>query len=159
MIVAIILLAVLLADILTKYLSVIYLAPAGGDTVVIPHLLSFSYVENKGAAWGILSNHRWVFMLLSVVLIIALILILKFSGVKHKLFLISIALILGGGIGNMIDRVLLGYVVDFIKVTFIDFPVFNIADCAVVIGTVLLAVYLFFFDKEFLNKKTDGKEN
>ena len=156
MLVAIISLAVLFLDILSKYLSVVYLLPTAGDVVVIPHVLSFSYVQNKGAAWGILSNHRWVFMSLSVLLIIALILLLKYSGVKHKLFLISVAMILGGGIGNMIDRIFLGYVVEFIKGTFINFPVFNIADCGVVVGTILLAVYLFFFDKEFFSKKTDG---
>ncbi len=155
MFVGIIVVSVVLLDILTKYLTVQLLLPLGHDVVFIPHVIDFSYVENRGAAFGMFADSRWVFMLLSVVLMFALVMFMKFSKINHPLFLISVAMILGGGAGNMIDRVFLGYVVDFIKTTFIDFPVFNIADCAVVIGTCLLAVYIVFFDKN-MNNKTDG---
>ena len=121
--------------------------PAGGEVVVIPYVLNFCYVENRGAAFGILKDHRWVFMTVSIILIVLLIVMLKNTNITHKLFLTSVAMILGGGIGNMIDRIFVGYVVDFLKVTFIDFPVFNIADSAVVVGTALLALYFIFFDK------------
>lgn len=158
MLVPIVTLAVVLFDIVSKYLVVQLLLPLQQEIVVIPHILSFSYVENKGAAFGILADSRWLFMLMSALLLTVLILLIKFSKINHPLFLISASMILGGGIGNMIDRIFVGYVVDFIKATFIDFPVFNIADCAVVIGTVLFAVYFIFFDKTFTSKKTDGKQ-
>ncbi len=156
MFVAIVLISVVLLDILTKYLTVQLLLPLEREIVIIPHVISLSYVENRGAAFGMLADNRWVFMILSVILMIALALMLKFTAIKHPLFIVSVAMILGGGIGNMIDRVFIGYVVDFFKVTFIDFPVFNVADSAVVVGTCLLAVYIIFFDKQLTNKKSDG---
>lgn len=159
MIVSVITLSVILLDVVSKYLTIQLLLPLGRDVVVIPGILSFAYVENRGAAFGMLADSRWVFMLLSSVLIVALILLIKFSKITHPLFIISVSMILGGGIGNMIDRVFLGYVVDFIKADFIDFPVFNMADSAVVIGTILFAVYLIFYDKQLSVKRTDGKEN
>ena len=155
MIVLTVILGAIALDLLSKYLTLQLLVPAGGEVTVIPYILNFCYVENTGAAFGMLKNHRWIFMTLSVLLIIGLLFYLKCSGIKHKLFLISLSLIIGGGIGNMIDRVFVGYVVDFIKVTFIDFPVFNIADSAVVVGAVLLVVYFCFF--EFNNRSTDKK--
>ena len=69
------------------------------------------------------------------------------------------SLIIGGAIGNMIDRIFLGYVVDFLEFTFIDFPVFNVADVCVVIGTILMAIYLIFLDKTiFATKKAEKEE-
>ncbi len=151
----VIVLAVILLDVLSKYLTVQLLLPLHSEVTLIPHLISFSYVENTGAAFGILKDHRWIFMSLSVVLIAFLVVLIKKAGIEHKLFTVSVSMILGGGIGNMIDRIFVGYVVDFIKFTFIDFPVFNIADSAVVIGTALLMVYFVFFDKTLKTNKTD----
>lgn len=153
MLVIVITLSVVLADILSKYLTLQLLVPIGKDVVVIPYLLNFSYVENTGAAFGMLKDHRWIFMTLSVFLIAFLVVLLRTSSINHLLFKVSVSLILGGGIGNMIDRIFVGHVVDFLKVTFIDFPVFNIADSAVVIGTIALAVYFIFFDKS--NNKSE----
>ena len=65
---------------------------------------------------------------------------------RHKLMTVSLAMVLGGGIGNMIDRVRLGYVVDFFKTEFIDFAIFNVADCFVTVGAILLAVYVIFYE-------------
>lgn len=155
MIVLTVILSVIALDLLSKYLTLQLLVPAGGEVTVIPYILNFCYVENTGAAFGMLKNHRWVFMTLSVVLIVALLLYLKYSGIKHSLFLVSVSLIVGGGIGNMIDRIFVGYVVDFIKVTFVDFAVFNIADSAIVIGAILLVVYFLFF--EISNRSFDKK--
>lgn len=152
MFVIVIALLTVLLDVVSKYLTLQLLIPAGGEVVVIPHLLNFCYVENRGAAFGILKDHRWIFMTVSVILIVLLVVMLKNTNITHKLFLTSVAMILGGGIGNMIDRIFVGYVVDFLKVTFIDFPVFNIADSAVVVGTILLAVYFIFFDRPVKNQ-------
>lgn len=112
----------------------------------IPGFMRFYYTQNTGAAFSILSNHQWVFMLFSV-LAMALILYLlyRFHG-RHPMLSVSLAAVLGGGIGNMIDRVLNGYVVDFLDFQFMDFAVFNVADIFVTCGSVALAVYIVFVE-------------
>lgn len=130
-------------DQVSKYLAVTHLAKI--ETFpVIENVLHFTYVENRGAAFGMLSNHRWVFMIASVVGIIALILWLILSKTKNRWMQCAIALVIGGGIGNMIDRVRLEYVIDFIDCRFIDFYVFNVADSCVCVGCamVVLAVII-----------------
>ena len=149
---------VIFFDVLSKVLTLKFLAPLNHSIVVIPNVLSFTYVENTGAAFGIFSNSRWVFMSASIVFIVLLLYILKTMHVENKLFVISLSLILGGGISNMIDRVLLGFVVDFIELTFVDFAVFNIADSAITIGVVLFVIYLLFFDKTIISGKKEAKD-
>lgn len=123
------------ADQLTKRLAVTHLA-GKASYPFIQDILHFTYVENKGAAFGMLADHRWVFMLLSTVAILALLIWLFRDKTTTPWFRCAAALIVGGGIGNMIDRVILGYVVDFIDVVCIDFYVFNVADSCVCIGCV-----------------------
>ena len=120
---------------------------------VIPKLFSLTYIHNYGAAWGMFSNHRWVFMLITSLALIAMPIILYRYRKLHFLFGLSLSLFIGGAIGNMIDRVFLGYVVDFLQFTFIDFPIFNVADICVVCGAVIMMVYVIFFDKELLTDK------
>lgn len=130
-------------DQLSKYLAVTYLTQI--DTFpVIENVLHFTYVENRGAAFGMLSGHRWVFMVASIVGIIALAVWLAVSKTKNRWMQCAIALVIGGGIGNMIDRVRLEYVIDFIDCRFINFYVFNIADSCVCVGCamVVLAVII-----------------
>lgn len=114
---------------------------------VIPHVLSFFYITNDGAAWGMLDEHRWVFMLLSTVGIIALTLYLLGKKESDGWMDTAIALVIGGGIGNMIDRIAYGEVIDFLKADFLDplggFPVFNGADSFVCVGAGILFVVLF----------------
>jgi len=101
-----------------------------------------TYLENTGAAFGILKNHRWIFLVISTVAIIALITyMLKFPP-KNKWLSVGLSFIVGGGIGNMIDRTILGYVVDFIDFRLINFAIFNVADSFVCIGAVMLMYYL-----------------
>jgi signal peptidase II len=112
--------------------------------VVIPRLFRFTYVENRGAAFGSFDESRWVFMIASTVLIIGLgIYLFKFRP-QSKLACVSMSMIIGGGIGNMIDRIRLGYVIDFID--FYAFPnlwkwVFNVADAFVCIGCGLMFLW------------------
>lgn len=110
---------------------------------LIPGVLDFTYVENRGMAFGLLADHRWVFMLLSTVGIAALAFYL-FRYVKPTLGRVGLALIIGGGIGNMIDRIAYGFVVDFIDFCAFDFWVwvFNIADAAVCVGAGLFVLEL-----------------
>ncbi len=121
----------------------------GQSFEIIPGILKFTHIQNKGAAFGMLSDNRWVFMIISVIVIIAMIVALKYFKPSHKLYYISISMILGGGIGNMIDRVRLGYVVDFVDFCAFDFWkwVFNVADIAVTVGCILFIVYLIFYDR------------
>lgn len=143
-----ILIAVLtvIADQISKYLCRAFLHDGSID--VIPGVLRFTYVENKGAAFGMMSGQRWIFILSSIVIIAVLAYAIFRFRHYHVLARISFGLLLGGGIGNMIDRLFLGYVVDFID--FYPIPawkwVFNIADCGVTVGCVLLTVYLLFLD-------------
>ncbi len=140
----ILLVLIIFADQLSKWLVVALLQ--GKESVyVIPGVLRFTYVENDGAAFGMLDDHRWVFLVLSTVMIIALIFYIVKYKPQSKWVMTSLILIVGGGIGNMIDRLLLGYVIDFID--FCAFPqlwrwVFNIADSAVCVGTFMLSLWL-----------------
>ena len=123
---------------------------------LIPKLFSFTYIHNYGAAWGMFSEHRWVFILVtSIALLIMPVILYQYRKV-HYLFSLSLSLFIGGALGNLIDRIFVGYVVDFLEFTFIDFPVFNVADICVVFGAGIMIVYALFFDKTFFvdKKKT-----
>ncbi len=111
-------------------------------------VLHFTYVENRGAAFGMLANHRWVFMVISTVAILALFLYIFIAKPKSRLEIVSLSFIIGGGIGNMIDRIFRGFVVDFIDVTCINFYVFNIADSFVCVGCGLMILSLFLTGTE-----------
>jgi signal peptidase II len=120
---------------------------------LIKNVLSFTYIHNYGAAWGMLSDHRWVFIVVTALAIIVMPIFLYKYRNLHWMFGLSLSLIIGGAIGNMIDRVFLGYVVDFIQATFIDFPVFNVADICVVCGAIMMFVYVAFIDKTLFADK------
>ena len=112
---------------------------------IIPGVLRFTYIHNDGAAFGSMDEQRWIFMVLSSVAIIGILVYLFWKKPQNKLLLSSLILITGGGIGNMIDRVALGYVIDFID--FCAFPkiwmwIFNIADSCVCVGAGLLMLWL-----------------
>ena len=128
-------------DQLTKWLAVVFLQ--GQPSFPLwEDVLHFTFVKNSGAAFGMLSNHRWVFMIVSTVAILGLVVYLFRFCPKQRLVQISLAMIIGGGIGNMIDRIALGYVIDFIDFTLINFAVFNVADSFVTVGAFLLMGYL-----------------
>ncbi len=140
-------LILIIADQYTKHLAVKFIKPVG-SVEVIKNILRFSYVENRGAAFGMLRDARWVFITVTVISIAAIIWWMVFRRPESRLLRVSLLLILSGALGNLIDRVVLGYVTDMIDVAFIDFPVFNFADCCVVVGAVLFAIYVLFVYKE-----------
>jgi signal peptidase II len=128
-------------DQLTKWLAVVNLQ--GEPSFPLwREVLHFTYVENRGMAFGMMQNHRWVFMVFSTVAIIALVVYLFRFRPESRWMQISMAFIIGGGIGNMIDRLILGYVIDFIDFTLINFAVFNVADSFVCIGAGMMIGYL-----------------
>ena len=152
--------AVVILDQLSKFIAVKYLMPVSSFPI-IKDVIHFTYVENKGAAFGMLQDQRWVFMVISTVMIAVLIFIMvKYKKYFHPLMLIGIAFVFGGGIGNMIDRTLLGYVDDFIDFTLINFAVFNIAVSFICVGVglMLLDVILKKSDLSFLDDKKSEKD-
>lgn len=118
----------------------------GENLSVIPNLLDVTYVENRGAAFGILQNQQWFFILFTLFVISLLVYLIKFKSFNHKLFIASSILLISGGIGNLIDRVYLGYVVDYMKFSFFT-TVCNFADICIVVGTMFLGVYILFYHK------------
>lgn len=128
-------------DQLTKWLAVVNLQ--GEPSFPLwPEVLHFTYAENTGMAFGMLKDHRWVFMVFSTVAILGLAVYLFRFRPESRWMQVSMAFIIGGGIGNMIDRIILGYVVDFIDFTLINFAVFNVADSFVCIGAGMMIAYL-----------------
>ena len=128
-------------DQLTKWLAVTLLQ--GNPSVpIIPEVFQLTYLENPGAAFGMLQNNRWVFLIVSTVGILAVLLYLLIKRPTSKLLCLSLSFIVGGGIGNMIDRVLLGYVVDFFDFCLINFAIFNVADSFVCVGAGILALWV-----------------
>ena len=137
------------ADQVTKLL-VVKNMNIGQEISVIPNFFCLNYVRNKGAGLGILANARWVFLIVTTVVIIAALYLLTIDFFHSKLADAALLLILSGGIGNMIDRVVLGEVVDFFQfqIKLFDF-IFNVADVYVTFGTAIFVVfYLFIYEKD-----------
>lgn len=143
-------------DQLTKYLAATLLK-GGGAVTAIPYLLDLQYSENTGMALGMLKNQRWVFMTLTVVFLCVLMYVFFSKKTTSPLVVYCITLIVSGGIGNMIDRIFLGYVIDFLDAFFMDY-IFNFADCCVVVGCIALAAVILF-KKDAVQNLTDGKQN
>lgn len=139
----IILISGIVIDIYTKYLAVAIFKV--NEIEVIKNILYFTYVENRGAAFGILQNQKWLLVVFTLIIMIFIIIYLIIKKPDNKILISSLSLILSGGIGNLIDRINYSYVIDFIDVRIINYPVFNIADCLVVCGSILLCVYILFF--------------
>ena len=147
MIYLILIIALIVIDQVTKLLTINYLLPVN-SVEIFKNILSFTYVENRGAAFGIMQNSRIFFLIFTVILIGAIIIYTIKTKPHNRLYLISTSLIIAGGMGNFIDRLFRGYVVDMIEVTFIEYPVFNFADICVVIGAILFCIYMFFDKSE-----------
>ena len=133
----------------TKYLAVTFLKPRGSVSL-IPGVLELRYLENRGAAFGILQNRQWVFVIFAVVcLILCAWISFRFAvDGRHKGSQICLAILAAGAAGNLADRASRGYVVDFIYFSLIRFPVFNLADVCVSAGTIVLIVLVLFVYRE-----------
>ena len=146
-------------DHITKYLALVRLKPIG-NMEVTKGFLDFTFVENRGAAFGILSGQRGFFIILTAV--VAAIIIYFFWKLpktrEYNWVRIALVLVFSGAIGNVIDRAFRGYVVDFLEFTFIRWPVFNVADIYVVVGTAFLVILLLFVIKEEPEIKTPNKK-
>lgn len=138
-----------LIDQLTKLLVINTIK--GVETLpLIQDVFHLTYWENRGAAFGILQNQRVFFVVLTILIVLAVVVFMIVKKPKSLMLCTSLTLLMGGAIGNFIDRALKGYVVDFLDFRLINFPIFNAADCFVVVGAVLLAVYLIFMEDKII---------
>lgn len=161
MVIAIIIAVVVAAfDQLSKYLIVASDIATKGDVTVIPGILTFVYSENDGMALGIGSGFRWVYVSVTLVVCGIMFYLMTRNDFKNKLYFVSAGLIVGGGIGNMIDRIINGYVVDFLSLSLFQLPsidttsglsvsfyspICNIADYCITAGTICLIVFVIFY--------------
>ena len=139
----------IILDQFTKHLATEHLKN-NKPYVIIDNVLELTYVENRGAAFGILQNKQILFYILTViVLVVIMVLLYKIDDLKNNiLYFVFLVLIFSGAIGNFIDRVKNKYVVDFIYFKPIDFPVFNFADIYITVACILMLFYLFLFDRK-----------
>lgn len=146
----------------TKYLAVLHLKNQE-SIVLIPGVFQLQYLENHGAAFGILQGQQWIFFLMTIVYLVAAVWIyLRIPKTKKYFPLHMIAVVLtAGALGNFIDRISQGYVVDFFYFSLIDFPIFNVADIYVVLSFIGLAICILFVykDKDFAFLNLKKKEN
>jgi len=151
-------LAVLLVviDQLTKYLVRANIS-LGENITFIPGILDLTYIQNTGAAFSILEKHTWLLTLFSAIIVLVIAFMVTRGFFKGWVGLTAATLIMSGGVGNLIDRVAFKFVTDMLETTFMDFPVFNVADCCITVGVVLLFIYtLFIWDDG--KKKGDAKD-
>lgn len=152
---AIILIIVLAAaDQLTKLYAINVVKPAGMITV-IDNFYYFVYVENRGAAFGIMQNKQWFFIAVTFIIIAAFGYTLTKYKIEGKLFFAALVLVMGGGLGNLIDRIFRGYVVDFLQFSFFS-PVCNVADYFITVGAVLLVISVLFCRKNIAPRSETG---
>lgn len=140
---------IILLDQISKAAAIRYLK-GNRPYKIIDNFFQLHYVENRGAAFGILQHKRIFFVIITLVIVMVLsFYLIKYYNSLNRLTKISFAMLIGGAIGNLVDRIRFGYVVDFISFKLLggyDFPVFNIADIAIVLSTIAI-IFLVSFDK------------
>lgn len=139
--------AIVALDQITKALTVAHI-PLGEEIPLIPEVLRLTYVRNTGAAFSMLGGARWFFLVLVAVFLAGEAWLIKKKILTNPVELWALAAVTGGAIGNAIDRALTGEVVDMIEPLFVKFAVFNVADCFITCGAILLAVYVLFFERK-----------
>ena len=122
-----------------------------GSISVINDVFNLTYVENRGAAFGLFQNNQWVFIVVALIASIIGLYFLHSNKISSKLGKLSVVLIIAGALGNLIDRIRLDYVVDYFDFVFIWNYVFNLADCFIVVGTILLCIYVIMSDNKQKN--------
>lgn len=137
-----------------KYLAITYLSTSANFSVpIIEDFFHLTYVENRGAAFSLFEGKSAFLIGASVLISVIFIVVLLSNKVKSKFVMFAIALVIGGGIGNLVDRIARGYVVDYFDLRVINFAIFNFADCCVVVGTILIMIYILFIEGKTLKAK------
>lgn len=155
---AVLVLVLVATDQVIKYFVIEYLMPIG-TLEVIEGFIRLRYVENTGAVFGSFSAHTALLTVVSIILLCVTLYFLVSQKNKSKLVKFTLLLMISGGIGNIIDRIRLHYVVDYIEPTFINFAVFNFADCLITVGAFVLMIYLIVdIVRDEKSKKTVGEK-
>ncbi|MBG7979061.1 signal peptidase II [Enterococcus faecium] len=116
---------------------------------LIPGILSLNHIRNTGAAWSMLEGKMWFFTIVTLIAVVVILtLMIKNSEKGNSWFMIGLSLILAGAIGNFIDRIRLGYVVDMFQTDFMSFPIFNVADVTLVCGVICMLIYIILDEKD-----------
>jgi len=137
--------AILIADQITKYLVQLSLSPVGTSLPLIDGVFHLTNVHNTGAAWGMMQGFRWLFIPMTLIVCgIIIFILVKYHKRVTVFSRVTLSLLFAGAVGNLIDRVLFGYVRDFFDFCLINFPVFNVADSAMTIGCALLIIDALF---------------
>ncbi len=126
-------------------LLVVRSIPLGGHAPLVGGLLGLTYIQNTGAAWSVMERQTWILTVVSLIVIILIIWALAARKIRNGLGRWSLAVLLGGAVGNLIDRVRLGYVVDMFQTLFVDFPIFNFADICITLGGIVFCIDVIFF--------------
>jgi len=134
----------------TSHLALYETAP------LLPGIVELFYIQNTGGGFSILTNHTQLLTVLTAALMAVIAFVLVKRTFPHPLAMWTLTLILGGGLGNLADRVRLGYVVDMFNFQFMDYPVFNVADILVVCGTIGFAAYYLLLHDKITKKETSG---
>ena len=119
-----------------------------GTMPVLQNVFHLTYCENRGAAFGILQNQTWIFIIITVAVLVAVIYFMVRMRPKNLWLNFSLILLIGGALGNFVDRIFRGFVIDFLDFRIINFPIFNVADCFVVVGAILLGCYIIFSEQK-----------
>lgn len=119
--------------------------PLGGSVPFLPHVLQLTFWKNTGASFSILTEYTWILALVSAAASVLLLVLLVKRVFPHPFAMFSLALVLAGAVGNLIDRVCLGYVTDMFQTLFMNFPIFNVADICIVCGGIAFCVYFLLF--------------
>lgn len=128
--------------------------PLGGQMDFIPHILGLTHIHNTGAAFSMLSGARWFFVVLTIVFVVFALWVLYAKKITHPMGRWTLVLIIAGALGNLIDRIIYGYVVDMFEVLFMQFAIFNVADIFVVVGGILFCIYYGFLHDRQKGKQT-----
>ncbi len=141
---AILALLLVAGDQLTKLVIRAHI-PLGSSIPFIPHILDLTYVQNTGAAFSLLNSHTWLLTLTSAVVVLVMCWLIVKGFFKNALGRWAAALVLAGGVGNLIDRAVFGFVTDMFQTVFMEFAVFNVADCCITVGVPLLFLYVLLY--------------
>lgn len=142
-------------DQIAKLLVVNHLMPV--DTIpLVFDVFHLTYCENPGAGFGIFAEHTELLSILTIAIVATVIGYVIKKRPESKCLVVALTFMVGGAVGNLVDRIRLGYVVDFFDFRWIHFPIFNVADCFVTVGAVLFAVYILFFSDK--KEQTDGTD-
>lgn len=143
-------------DQILKVLAIEYLKPVGSYPI-IADIFHLTYVENRGAAFGMMAGQKWLLVWATALVLLVAIIVVMAGKIKNTTVLFAVATIIGGGVGNLIDRIYRGYVVDYVHLKVINFAVFNFADICVTVGTILLLLSLLFYEFGRKKRETAGE--